>query len=1583
MLPLNPEEEALVHGTLREEQARIDRTSVMASPALSERIGNIYKQNPSLPGGVILSAAQAGLQDDDVNKLGNEFAMQKLQNAELGKPKKPKNWFQRNIYDRFKTATRYTFAGLELPLQTIQGAAAQVFAKNPDGIDGWFISTDLGSLIRNDEQAGEGFFIGGEAKTLQEERVRAYRGKTTGGHAWSIGRGLAGVVTTEDSLAYNLLSGVVDGALAISIPVLPGGKQAAQAVKLAAEAQKGGKFIKGADMVFDVARGKGTAIRMSELTGDQLKQARIAAGLVGGTVDPSVANKWMRTSTYRRLRDRLAQANTIDAVRGEIGDKVFIPSLQRLRDAATPDAIDEVMADILGIPGKGPTRTVMPGTRRFSLSNARRVKTIDALAGGFENTRAGRIAARAFENRPMQKIVDFTSEDPRDVTRTVNDIDRWMKAALVPDEATTVVRNGQNVTMRGRVELLDEVVDALTGPNATPTARRAVAEQFQDTIKEALIRNGKNEPEVIDAVFGRFRGWKKSISKYNTSANGTVDDGGFLVNMTGPGGGMTFANGSFGGPLMQSELADLTIQMPDVEQVRGLTGRYNKIWRKRPKSGKYVDENIQRLAEAGRLRLPFSTARAIQENIFRPVVLMTGGFGLRNLMEGQTSLALSQRPVTSIIRHPLLHMQWVAADASKKGSGRFAKLGIGDLMGERWTSDVAIAGMEDFRHVSGVAISSHYKDPAVVYRRGRRMGQFFGVKRGEDDLAQIVSAHADQIGRMNADPVMRQIAGGMSDDELVDFIRNNSDGQKWFSDQQDYHINGRPMYDTSSGVNRFVGTQSVDLNDEHNLRLLLNEYRQRFDLNVGTHDNIRIAIQTGLLEPIQLSPNDIAQLDFAPTMAGTVQEITLRGRTMSVRVDPNDYTVVRPFAFDQGEMTQGLEDLLSRSGIYDDPNLAQVMTYEARDMTNNVKYGVNEAWDNTTDWVFGYLSTKPIRYLERSPAWRQRFYSWSIDEMATSLSPADLDRLILNIEKGAATAGVSVSDYIGDNPQFTDMVTRLFGGTPSEGKRWQKLQELQQNPQKLKGTLTLEEVNDLAKGMATDEMKLMVYDASERSNLIDVSRMLVPFGQAQLEFFRRVGRIYTVETGLMPLPNLSALRKTQLIVENGRETDPDGNGRGFFFTDPQTGEWTFSYPFSDKLTHLLTRNVGGGVGVNAQFQAPVKGALMGLDVRPGLGPFAQIAATAMLRDTPTFDWAKSIFLPYGELDIAGNKGIPGTVVDSLTPAWFKKMQSAFFDDPESQTVFGNTYFETYQALAASGQYDLQNPEDLDRLAQEATGKAKYLTVFRAIGQFLGPSRPTQKVSVQTKQGDVFVNLLSQDLRERQMQDYDTAISSWLDDYGEDVFVYLSGKTKAVHGGLTASSEFGAFERDNKALFRKYKEVAGFFAPGGTDLDWQVYTRQLEKGARERLTTDESLEAAQRYIAYKKYRSLQDFIGAYPNKDQREYLARYREYLGELYPGFRYAPFDPNQLRRRIEIAKDAVQDPSLADNKVADAARRYFQVRDYVYAEATKLGLKSIERARGAEQLRGYLRQYADVLVREVPEFDRLYSQLLQQEVDE
>lgn len=1561
----NPTEEAAIFSQLAAERDRVAKFSVQATPQLATAVGQIYRENPQLPPGVVLASAQAGLTQDQINPLSSETALKRNQDPDAVSGKQSKSFFQRNFVDKLKTASRYTFAALEAPAQLFNNAGSQVFGNNPDGVDGWFASTDLGTLIKNDEVAGSGYFLGGDAKGLQAQRVQNFRGKTTGGHAWSWGRGTAGIIFDEGSVAYNLMSGVVDGAVALAIPTVPGAKQLAGAVKVAAEVDTASDIVRGADRVFDILGGKGTKIAASKISGEEYDQLVKAAGLVGGTVDAAEANKFLGTDKWFRIRDKLVEADTVDGVRKLLNDNVYPETLRRLRDAKTAEDVTREMIDILGVPQQGIVRTVMPGTKRFAVSNARRVAVVDNLLGSFENSRLGRISERAFENRPSRSIIDFSSDNPVDVRRTINDMDRWMKASLTDKES--------------RVKFLDQALDALSGPAATPTARRKLYEDFHGLVKKSWIDDGLDENVATAVINGQMIRQSKARG-FHASLGSELDDGKFYEGFAKQGGGVV--NGSFGGPLLQSELANLTIEMPDIAQVRRLTGRLNKIWSKAPRAefgtANYIDENIERLSKAGELRVPFAAANYLQEQIFRKVILATGGFGIRNIMEGQISLALSQKPVTSIIRHPFQHMQWSANERLGRKIGR---KGVGDITGEVFTEEGAIKAMESYRKASGGAIMAHYQDPTDIYRRGRRTGQVYEIERGKAEVDQIVQAHGDQIGRMNADPVMRQLASGKSDDELIDFIRNTEDGKKWFRDQSDYRTNGVPVFDKTT--KKWSGTQSVDLNDEHNLRLLLGNYRQRFDVNVGVHTDLRKTIESGLLPPQRI---DAKKMGIDPSMRGQVQDIQIgkRGRVATARIDENDENLVRFFAFKNGESSVELERLLARPDILTDPALAQTLTHEVRVSQKLGKRGFKEDFDSMFDKFFAFVHGKPTAYLEKHPAFKQRYYTWAVDEMITSLSPAELDKMVARIENASKLAGVSPSDWVGDKTEIADVVNRLFKSiNPVTGDRWERILELQKNPQRLKGTLTLDEVDEFAKGQALDDLAKMTYDATERNNLVDVARFVTPFGQAQLEFFRRIGRIYTVETGGIPLPNLNALRKTQLLVEGGRDADPDGNGRGIFYTDPGTGEWVVDYPFTGPFTHLLTSMVSGGPGVRSTLQAPIKGALMGLDVRPGLGPVAQIAVSAFAPDIPQLDAFKAAVLPYGEVDLAGNKGLIGSAADAFTPSWFKKIQSAFIDSPESMTTYGNTYFEVYQALSTTGAYDLKTPAGMDQLYQDAKMQAKALTILRGLGQFLGPSRPTNKFQVETLQGDVMVNVLSQELRTMQLEDYDSAIPRFLDIYGEDVMTYLSGKTKAVYGGLLASKGFGDFERSNEGLFRKFKNVAGFFATGGTDLDWQVYTRQIETGMRERLTPEESLQAAQKYVAYSKYRQVQELVGPYPNADQKAYLRQYREYLGEQYPGFALATFDPNRIKNNIAELTLAVQEPSLANNNVAKAAKLYLDARENVMAEATNRGLSSIDRSKNASDLRGYLRQYAEVLKKDYPEFSRLYDRILIDEVDE
>jgi len=1562
--PLNVKEEQIIRNQLQSTADKVNQMSILATPELAARVGEIYRNNPQLPAGVVLSSAQANLDPAQVAPIANKTAVV-LNTPGQNDLNKPNKSFLQRTYNYAKLASRYTFGALESSTQLVQNAASQVFGDNPDGIEGWFASTDLGSLMKNGDVAGDGFFLGGEAKQLQTQRVQNFRGKTTGGHAWSIGRGMAGLVFEEQSMAYNLMSGFFDGAVAIATPILPGFKTGATAINAATEAGKGGDVLKGINEALMVVRGKGTRIALSDMTADELVTARAAAGLLGNTVDIAEANKFLGTRKGLNFVDRLVGANTAEDVRALIGENIYPSTVQSIRNAKTVDEMQEVLVGVLGVAQKGLTRTIMPGTKRFTLSNARRVNVVDNLLGTFENSRGGRIGARAFENRPSRSIVDFSSDNDVDVRRALNDLNRWFKVSLTDPTK--------------RAKFLDKALDGMVGPAATPTARKALKKEFHDLVKESWVANGVEENVARAVMDGHVLQQAKAVD-FHVGLDAQLSDGNFFTGVHANKG--TIQNGVAGGPLMQSELGQYAVEMPNTAQVRALTGRINNVWRKKPRAefgaAHFVDENIERLAQAGQLRLPFSLIQGFQETVFRKLTTATTGFSVRNLAEGQFSLTLSSKPVTSIFRHPLQHMQW---SAHRSLGSKIGRKGIGDIMGNDFQAieSAAVASMKDYQHAVGVGITSNYKkNPDEIYRRGRRIGQFNTKTRGIDNPEQIIEAHADQIGRMNADPVMRQIAEGLDDNKLIDFIRNTDDGKKWFLDQQDYHINGRPVLDKNT--NRWSSV-SVDLNDEHNLRLLLDNYKERFDVVVGNHNNLRIAVAKGQMEPVVV---DAQKLGWTAADRGQIREVPVGKRVMVVRVDKADENIVRPYAFDKGEATKALTDALGKPSLFNDPALAQSLTHETRQSVRATGAKISEQWDATFDRFHGFMSQKPTAYLERAPAFKQRYYTWAIDQMVTSLSATDLDRLITRVEAAALKNGISPSDYVGDSPAFLDITKRLF--TPSRqvaGDRWQRILDLQANPNKLKGTLSLEDVDQFAKGQALDDLKKMLYDASDRNNLTDVSRIVAPFGQAQAEFFRRLGRVFTVETGGIPLPNLAALRKTQLMVEGGRDADPDGDGRGIFYTDPQTGEWSFDYPLSEGLNHLATSVIGGGPGVKSTFQAPIKGALMGFDVRPGIGPVAQIAASVLLQDSPKADFVKSIIMPYGETDLQKSGGVFGAIVDSTTPSYAKKIMSALFDSPNSSSVFGNTYMETYQALATSTEYDLKTPIGRDQLAQDAVWKAKFLTVMRGIGQFLGPSRPTNKMSVETKQGDIFVNVLSMELRKMQLEDYDSAIPRFLDTYGDQVFVYLSGKTKAVYGGLQASKQFGNFERTNRDLFRKYKGVAGYFVEGGSDLDWQVYTRQLATGKRERLSPDETLAAAQKYVAYSQYRQVQDLIGPYPNAEQKTYLATFREYLGEQYPGFTSAVYDPNKMKNDIKQLEDAVKDPNLADNQVAIAARLYLQTRDAVMAEANNRGLTAIDRSKNAADLRGYLREYAVTLKEQYPDFARMYDRLLLQEVDE
>jgi hypothetical protein len=368
---------------------------------------------------------------------------------------------------------------------------------------------------------------------------------------------------------------------------------------------------------------------------------------------------------------------------------------------------------------------------------------------------------------------------------------------------------------------------------------------------------------------------------------------------------------------------------------------------------------------------------------------------------------------------------------------------------------------------------------------------------------------------------------------------------------------------------------------------------------------------------------------------------------------------------------------------------------------------------------------------------------------------------------------------------------------------------------------------------------------------------------------------------------------------------------------------------------------------------------------------ATIGASILLKDTPTFDFARSILLPYGER---------GFELGAVTPTWAQKILQGV-SGAEGSRFFANTYVETMQALAATGKYDLANPDEQERLLNDARSKAQVLVVLRGVTQFTGPASGDVDITVPTDQGDIHATGLAYALQNLRNDNYDTATLRFIEIFGEDAFAYLSNKTISNVGGLEASEEFSKWERSNPSLFKQYKEIAGYFGPTGTEFDFEAYTRQLQSGARRRLTATEVLEASQRAIGLAYYKDMRAKFGDSLKANERQYLSDYRALIEQKYPAFGQMKFDPTKIDREINLLFQAASRSDLDNNQVAEGLRFYKNVRDQALAEANARGYKSLGSTKLGD-LHAYLNSYAEAIIQKYPDFARVYNRVLSQEFE-
>lgn len=634
--------------------------------------------------------------------------------------------------------------------------------------------------------------------------------------------------------------------------------------------------------------------------------------------------------------------------------------------------------------------------------------------------------------------------------------------------------------------------------------------------------------------------------------------------------------------------------------------------------------------------------------------------------------------------------------------------------------------------------------------------------------------------------------------------------------------------------------------------------------------------------------------------------------------------------------------------------------YKGRAKVNVSRLKATESWfDQATKMFFDGLVGRAHNVLDRSPLWR-REYSKEVARLAPLLSKEAAEEL-----KQIVFERVKFYDDLAKSKKLPRSFTvQDWVGTGVDSDEFLKSLD------DADGWMTRDEMHVLANGLTLDKIENLLFDASARNSVTDAARIISPFGAA----FAEVLKTWVKLTAQNPDKIAKLGRKFEILA--GSDQPDTLKNKGIIHKDPVTGQYFYSLPMSRQVASLFNKIVGEDTGSQYSLQAPVKGLNMAFNFTPGFSPVVGYPLGKLLYNSPKLRDYAAFFLPYGQ---------PKSPTDpqEYLPGWLSKIVSGLVGDPKSAGIYGDTLSDVIRTEAATGKWNLSDPEERSAFERDAEAKAKVLSMLRGIGQLLGPASPVIESKIKTKGGDVYASMLTSEFHKLQSEDYDTAVERFLALYGEEPFVFMAGKTKQVLSGVESSREFAKWELDNADLFdTPFADVAGFFGPKGSDFDWAAYNYQINTGKKERiLPLPTQLEIAEQTLGLYKYRKIVEAGGPNPNEQVSAIIAAEKAKLEKQYPGMvSQSSFDVQRFPKTLKQLRLAVKDPRLKNNETAQALKQYLDLRDIytTFAKSNNIGWSSPK----SLGLRADLRFRAQSLIKQTPEFGRLFDRLLLPELD-
>jgi len=1572
-----------------------------ASPDLAFIIDDLVRTAPNATADLVLPAAQAVLTGAMTFEDASDTLVSGVKAAiETAPPvdEEEKSWWNRG-WDTFmsevREASRWTFAAAEFVPQSVQNIAARTYGAFADDtdvykesksgfFDGFIASTDLGTMLSGVE-AGDGFFIGEAAAEQQRQKAMEYRG-TIGDEGWTLGRGFALSVSQPGSRPYNILSGIVDAAAAIGTPSLP--------------------FLKPAKRVIT--------------GGADLLKLRSTAGLTNfseAAIDPGKVSKWLDGRSGRAVTQKISEITDIEEAM-ELFPKADAAFWQDIigGDADTFDGARNLLRRDLGL------RQGLQSTEDLNVGRASALNR-----GALKRSRAySRLKAPV----PGREMV-LATDDIREVTATMRNARDYLRTAGVGFEE--------------RQRVLREMSEALTPMDGAPKARKAL-KSLDEAMIGAIARKRKSpfarntDEEFVRTVFERYRDEVRDFDLH-----GDIDSKGDIITVSDlritKDGELDKITGEMVEPtaMLSSEMKRWGYFMPDPRRVRRITSQYSWVFSKNP-SGEYkwgdprmltsfLDFTQNLVWRTSTLLTGGYAFRNITESMLRQTMTPGINTGPTHPLEWIQSMFYRKfkgdangnewrgMEADLLFRHQREYAEAtgnVMRESLDPMRLEEAALGRGYYsLSRKRAGDPARSSDQYVRGVANELRLLADDDLARVIASG-----YFDVddivdwlKTDPEGLRYLRSAQARWTNKRMRDPQTGETFVGS-----VKFVDETDPNNLVFDDQ---NIN-RLIEMVSDRVRRKTGDIEQLKEVVANSGPLANPSLRGLGV-LGEHTTLdgrsinawqRVNIETGqnwrnfkydeeFLNEIRSLLEDSA---YAGRLPETVKFIDSTSNIRGAGGRPVGDWWRRTTDHFFGSVYGKKEAFLNRSPVFRQyyyRRLQQLMPNLSREGAETMIENVQKA--------YRAIPEENLRNLRKLKPNKAGKYEWNGRE----LSKTDYNKRVRQLERQLKRR---------DPDDFDKWAANYVGSK----KLWDQIKDAKINGRIDKSDDVLDSfrADTLAKAYALEETKRVFYNASDKSNFADILRIIVPFGPAWGEAMRMWRK--------QVLANPNRVKNLGVSIQGFRDMDPDGDGKGFVMEDPVSGEMVFNYPFSEDMLPILGgvagglfgeiafgRRAGGPVAfaggaiagaitggaarevvesrlgdASLQFQAPVRSLSMALNVVPGLGPVVQMGAAQALQNRPEADDILKVISPFGAPEGAWE----------LAPSWARKVVQGITANPESDRMYLDLFMDAYRAMYATGEYDTNDYQSMQLLRERAEDIARTLIIFRGLAQFTGPARPSvgfevpvdysgveltdEELAAYAREGSVPDNILANTFRKMQEEDYQNAVYNFINTFGTDTLLYVKGRTETVGEGLDASAIFGDWERRNGKLVEAFPDVFGYFAPVGSEFDLETYLRQIATGKRRRITDPTELQAdAEAVVGKALYRRAVRDFPRNPNEVDQAAIREYRTQLEEELPGFKYQVIELGE--REILIARlfDAAREaPELVDNPVGEAVRAYEAYRQNAINEAlVRSGgvyTDGLLTRKANADLRQYLRNIGETIINRIPEFERVWSRLLFDEVD-